>query len=364
MSGSTIAVFTLTGILAAANGANDVSKGVATLVGAGVVRYRTALAWGVLTTLLGSLLSLIIAPRMSALFTTGIVTVSPSAPFALAVLGGTIAWVSYATLMRLPVSTTHALVGAMVGAGSLAGTVLWASIWLRVAFPLLVSIAMSYLLSAILNRATRAWPQCVCVDVEQAHVGLNVLPFGGVASIAAVGSPVPKIAVTTSLHGDCAVHVQGRRYSLLDGAHWVTSGLASFARGLNDTPKIWAIGTFALTSGGLTHWQLLLIVAISMAIGGSFAGIRVAHSLARGVVRMNHREGFMANLVTAILVGGGANLGLPMSTTHVSAGAIAGIAGSSVSRLNAQTLGKFLIAWTITPAVTASIAMGAFLLLR
>jgi PiT family inorganic phosphate transporter len=363
MSGTAIAVLTLTGVLAAANGANDVSKGVATLVGAGVVRYRTALAWGVLTTLLGSFFSLVIASRMSVLFTTGIVIVSPSAPFALAVLGGTIAWVSYATLMRLPVSTTHALVGAMVGAGSLAGTILWTSIWLKVALPLLASIALSYLLSAMLNRATRAWPQCVCVDVEQAYVGLNVFLSGG-ASIVAVGAPVPKIGVTTSLHGDCAVHVQGQRYSLLNGVHWVTSGLASFARGLNDTPKIWAIGTFALTSGGSTRRELLLIVALSMAIGGSVAGIRVAHSLARGVVNMNHHEGLMANLVTAILVGGGANLGLPMSTTHVSAGAIAGIAGGSVSRLNFRTLGGFVMAWTVTPVIAATIAMAAFLLLR
>jgi len=47
MDGVTAAILLLTAGLAAANGANDVSKGVATLVGAGVTRYRTAVLWGV-----------------------------------------------------------------------------------------------------------------------------------------------------------------------------------------------------------------------------------------------------------------------------------------------------------------------------
>jgi len=40
---------------------------------------------------------------------------------------------------------------------------------------------------------------------------------------------------------------------------------------------------------------------------------------------MSHREGFIANLVTALLITAGATLGLPMSTTHVASGGIAGV---------------------------------------
>jgi PiT family inorganic phosphate transporter len=64
---------------------------------------------------------------------------------------------------------------------------------------------------------------------------------------------------------------------------------------------------------------------------------------------MNHQEGFRANLTTAILVGVGANLGLPMSTTHVATGAIAGLARGDIARLNRRTLRDFSVAWTVTP---------------
>ena len=35
-------------VLAFANGTNDVSKAIATLIGSGVTNYRTAIAWGYL----------------------------------------------------------------------------------------------------------------------------------------------------------------------------------------------------------------------------------------------------------------------------------------------------------------------------
>jgi inorganic phosphate transporter, PiT family len=91
-------------------------------------------------------------------------------------------------------------------------------------------------------------------------------------------------------------------------------------------------------------------------------GLRIARRLGEGVVRMSHVEGFKANLSTSLLVGVGANLGLPMSTTHVSTGAIAGSAGRDVGRLNRRTLRDFAIAWTLTPFVAGLVAAGVYLL--
>jgi len=79
-------------------------------------------------------------------------------------------------------------------------------------------------------------------------------------------------------------------------------------------------------------------------------------------VRMDHREGLLANLTTALLVGVGANFGLPMSTTQVSTGAIAGIAGGDTARLNRRTVRDFALAWTVTPLVAALIAGMTYLI--
>ena len=60
----------LTGVflLAFANGANDNFKGVASLFGSETTDYRTALAWGMLSTFLGSVASVILAQGLLSAF--------------------------------------------------------------------------------------------------------------------------------------------------------------------------------------------------------------------------------------------------------------------------------------------------------
>ena len=53
---------------------------------------------------------------------------------------------------------------------------------------------------------------------------------------------------------------------------------------------------------------------------------------------------------------------LPVSTTHVSAGAIAGIAGSDAGRLNRRTVRDLVLAWTVTPVVAGTISIATYLL--
>lgn len=372
MSFALAAILVLTVSLAAANGSNDDAKGVATLAGAGVTRYRFAIAWGVLATLAGSLLSLTFASSISTLFTSGIVAAPPDPAFSIAVLAGTAFWVGLATATRLPVSTTHAIVGALIGAGLLLapGSVKWLSLATKVAIPLLASVVLSYAASALLSRVARSAPQCVGLDLGPPSAveatGAAKVSGAGLAAVAGPSRPLPMDGVITSTSSTCPIHSPGTaRIGLnVNTAHWLTSGGASFARGLNDTPKIWAIGAFGLVPGMLGPSQLLVLVAVAMAFGGAVAAGRVGRQLGENVVHMSHREGFNANLVTAVLVGAGANLGLPMSMTQVSTGAISGIAGTQVRRLNVRSLRNFLIAWTATPAVAGVIALLVFFAIR
>jgi inorganic phosphate transporter, PiT family len=178
------------------------------------------------------------------------------------------------------------------------------------------------------------------------------------------GTPLVRVEVGTVT--ECRVHGKhGKRFDLtVNGLHWLSSGAASAARGLNDTPKIVAVGAFALVPAGMSSRSVLLCVAGAMAMGSILFGTRVARRLGEDVVHMDHVEGFKANLTTAALVGLAANRGLPLSTTQVSSGAIAGAAGSHPSRLNGRTLRDFAIAWTVTPLSAALVAAAVFALLR
>ncbi|MFE7368455.1 inorganic phosphate transporter [Streptomyces anulatus] len=343
------AVLVLVLILAFANGANDVPKGVATLAGCGVTKVRTALIWGTATTIAGCLLSLQFAGKMTALFSKGVVSADPTPAFAASVLIGTVAWVVLATVLKLPVSTTHALVGALLGAGALfaSSAVQWTSLLTKVVQPLLVSILVAFAVSAVLARiagaiATRAAARTSVPEREDALIGARDSRVGPEA-----GDPAE-----SGSRG-------GRGIS---AAHWLTSGLTGMARGMNDTPKIVAIGSFAMVSGMTTN-VLAVCVTIAMGVGGLLVGSRIVDRLGRDVVKMNHVEGFTANLTTAVLVGAGASQGLPMATTHVSASAIAASAGGDLSRLKGKTLRDFALAWIVTPPFAAAVAAGAYLVL-
>src|SRR5918992_4285034 len=113
-------VMVLVALLAFANGANDNCKGVATLVGYGAATPRRALTWAAMTTAAGAAVSFWLAGGLlksfngSELFAAGR---SLGGGFFIAVLSGAFGWVIFATLTGMPVSTTHAITGALTGAG-------------------------------------------------------------------------------------------------------------------------------------------------------------------------------------------------------------------------------------------------------
>jgi PiT family inorganic phosphate transporter len=77
---------------------------------------------------------------------------------------------------------------------------------------------------------------------------------------------------------------------------------------------------------------------------------------------MDEREGLSANLVTAILVLLASPLGLPVSTTHISCGALFGI-GAWNGEARWKTIGAIASTWTVTlPAAALLSALAALAL--
>ena len=162
--------------LAYANGTNDVSKAIATLVGSGITNYRTAILWGTVWTVAGAGLSAFVASAMLKTFSKGLIQAGIATPpaLALAILIGAIGWVLVASRTGLPVSTTHALTGALVGVGLVAigsDGLTWSGITQKIALPLLLSPVLALSLSLVLHPVIRfiagRWEgTCLCVMPE------------------------------------------------------------------------------------------------------------------------------------------------------------------------------------------------------
>jgi PiT family inorganic phosphate transporter len=352
-------------LLAFVNGANDNMKGVATLYGSGTLTYRGALLAGTLSTAAGSLLSARAARTLARAFSgQGLVPDDVLCPEFLVAAGAAAALtVLAATRMGLPVSTTHALVGAMVGTGLMAAGPRLGLGRLGSTFflPLLLSPAAAVLLAFPVVRAGRAagrWfsvgsVDCICVGEEWAPVGLLEQ---GASAVAATGV-ARRMTATVGATPDCTEGYHGRVIglpvqALARWSHLLSASLVGFARGLNDTPKI--LGLLAATS--LSPWDGTLLVTLAMALGGVVAARRVGETTATRITPMAPAQGLAANLVTSCLVIGASRLGLPVSTTHVATGGIIGV-GSAVRAVDRATVASIATAWITTLPLAA--ALGA-----
>ena len=351
----------LTLVVAFANGGNDVSKGIATLVGAGVTDLRRALYWGTAWTVAGGIAAAFASQGLVAVFSgNGLLAAPPTGPALLAAIAaGAIGWLIIATRTGMPVSTTHALVGGLVGAALAApgiGGVNWVVVVKKTALPLAVSPMLSLVLMMVvfplIGLAFRRFNRyCVCVE--------RTAPVVAAAGAAAV-------AQGWSLHviaaADCPPQVVAR-INAMSSLHWLSAGCTSFFRGLNDTPKILAIGVAAAATGGIgAHWFFAL-VALAMGAGSYVAGRRVTETLAAKVTRISPDDGFAGNLVTAALVGLASFLALPVSTTHVSSGAILGI-GLHRKDVRWRVVRDIGLAWVVTLPVAGTIAGMAYAAIR
>ncbi len=352
-------------LLSFANGANDNFKGVATLWGSGRTRYSRALAWATVFTFLGSLVAIWLAAGLVAKF-NGSSLLPASAytqlSFVAAVALGAALTVLLASWLGLPISTTHALTGALVGAGFLAAgfaQVQFASLSRGVVIPLLfsplVALVLTLGLVPLVSRVARlaGARDCVCVD----EPSLVSVPVGVSAASAVLAPPALRWAKSE----ECQTGGEAVRLRTEDALHWLSGAAISFARGLNDTPKIAALLFVAAAAGARLNFGM---VAAAMALGGIVGASRVARMMSKQVTPMATEEAVTANLVAASLVTLASFWALPVSTTHVTSGSIFGI--GVLRRREAQwgRVREILLSWAATLPLGALLAALSYWLLK
>jgi PiT family inorganic phosphate transporter len=289
------------------NGANANFKGVASLYGSGTTSLKTALNLGNGFTFAGSLMSYWLASGLLKSFGgRGLLSDSVvQAPFFAASVALAAAGTSFlATRFSFPVSTTHALVGALAGCGvanslfgSLQTDIRWNNLFSSFMVPMLLSPVLAIVLALVL--------------------------FWVISS---------------------SRFVSNEKSFIRDSLHFGSAGAASFARGLNDTPKMVAI---VMLLPDVNVPSAFLFVAFFMLLGGLFDARNVAETLGKKIAELSPAEGLAASLVTSILVITASLKSLPVSTTQVSVGAIAGM-GWVNRKTHWKMLGEIVLAWFTT----------------
>ena len=367
-----VLLFMVALFLAYANGANDNFKATATVYGAGVLSYRKALLLATAAQATGSAASLLLASALVKAFSgKGLVPDSAvSNPLFLTTVGIAAALtVLIATRAGLPVSTTHALIGGLVGAGLIFAPsgLAWGALGTKYFMPLLISPVLALAGAAVLYPIARRLrcalgieaQSCVCVEP-----GAELVPAApeGAAVVQRAGA-----LLTVSAEGACAGPYVGSVFGvsaqqIADSLHFCSAFSLGFARGLNDTPKVFGLLVAAQLSG--VEMRLALVcVAVVMAVGGLLHSRKLAETMGKRITPLNTGQGLLANVVASALVIGASLLGSPVSTTHVSTGAIFGI-GLSRRQANWPLVGGIVLAWVATLPLGALLAYGTGALLR
>lgn len=356
--------------LAYANGANDNFKGVATLFGSNTTNYTTAIAWATITTFAGSVCSIFLAKMLLKNFTgKGLVpdsvVISPEFVFALAI--GAAATVLFATFIGYPISTTHSITGALVGSGLMASSVgvnlakLGTAFFLPLVLSPFIALTLASILYAILH-FVRAKLGITSQSIAFIRKETEAIPsIVQTSSLAANASTKLKIGITEgNEHATYSGSLLGFRFQkMVDIAHIISSGAVSFARGLNDTPKIVAL-LLGLQVMGVSSG--MIIVAVAIAIGGLLNAKKVAITMSRKISTFNDGQGLTALIVTSFLVIISSVLAFPVSTTHVSVGSITGI-GLVNRTANKGMISSILLSWVLTLPMAAGISAMSYVVI-
>jgi len=344
-------------LLAFNNGANDNFKGFATVWGSNTLSYRQALTLATIATALGGLVSLLLAQALVQQFSgKGLVPneVAQAPEFILSVCMGAALTVMLATRLGFPVSTTHALIGGLVGAGLAlsADNLHFETLASNFLLPLLVSPILAALLGLGVYRVLRLRSKakdCVCVEapVEEAMpngVGLAAMTMATMPSVIVAddatcdqrGAPIVRLSISKTI----------------DRVHTLSAASICFARGVNDTPKLTALLLAAHVLG--TQFSVFMVV-VAMVIGGLLFSRRVAETMSKRMTRLDENSGLAANLITATLVLFASKFGLPVSTTHVSVGSIAGV-GAGSQAVDWSTVRNIVLSWAATLPLATTVA--------
>jgi PiT family inorganic phosphate transporter len=344
-------------------GANDVANNVGPAVGSKAITLGGALVIAAVCEAAGALLAggdVVGTIRSGIIDPGGLPAGDAFVWLMMAALLASALWLNFATAMGAPVSTTHAIVGALIGAGAAAAgfeVVHWQKMGEIVASwvisPALGGIFAAIFLYFIKRRITYQadmgqaaarivpWLVAAMVWVFSAYLLLKgfsklwKVPFwGGVALGLIPALPVQRILAWRFRANPIEDTKEGVN-QLFTVPLIFAAALLSFAHGANDVAN--AIGPLAAITDALaTHvgqisekaaiplW-VMAIGAIGISLGLALYGPKVIRTVGSEITELDKMRAFCIALSAAFTVIVASHLGLPVSSTHIAVGGVFGV---------------------------------------
>jgi len=386
-------------------GANDVANAMGTSVGSKAITLKQAIIIAGVLEFLGAVL---FGQEVTSTLSTKIVNPALFATTPQTLVMGMIAvlisggvWLQIATARGLPVSSSHAIVGAIAGFSWVAlgvGAIDWSSIGL---------ITIGWILTPIISGAIAAgfysliqhwifnqphplnqlqewipWLSTILLSV----FGVIVLPtITQPLSLFLVeqGFNIPAHDITLFTGGIALIsltviswrqlansQIEPKIQGLFAKFQVLSACFVAFAHGSNDVGN--AIAPLAVISYINQHdrvpsdeltiplW-ILVLGAMGIVAGLAVWGKKVIATIGENIISLEPSSGFSAELATAITILLASYLGLPVSTSHALVGGVVGIGlVQNIKSIKFSTIQNIAAAWLITVPISAALSATIF----
>lgn len=298
------------------NGLHDSSNIVSTVISSRALKPRTTLILTAIGEFIGPFLfGVAVAKTVGKdLLLTEFITLE----IMIAALAGAIIWNLVTWYMGIPSSSSHALIGGLLGAAiSAKGLVV-------VQAPGLIKILIVLLISPILG-------------LLAGYVITKLVFFLSKSATPKVNNLFKRMQIATSF------------------------GLA-ISHGANDAQKTMGVITLALFVANeintfIVPTWVIIASATAIAIGTSFGGWRLIHTLGGRIIKVRPVHGFSAQIGGASVILTAALFGGPVSTTQVMSSSIMGAgAAERVNMVRWQVAQDLMIAWVLTIPISGFVA--------
>lgn len=351
------------GYMAMNIGANDVANNMGPAVGSGALTLGWAIVIAAVFEAMGAIVAggAVVGTIKGGIIDTNAIADAQRFTWVMfsALLAGAL-WLNLATMLGAPVSTTHSIIGAVMGAGIAAGgwgLVNWGTIGAIVASwvisPLMGGVIAAVFLYAIKYTITyKGDKNQAAARMVPVLVALMAWAFGTFMLLKGV-SQVIKLSFATSVMGGLVIALLVYLFlrapiarkalnqpNSKDGVNalftWplvFAAALLCFAHGANDVAN--AIGPLAaiyeafvsgeVATRAMTPLWIMLLGALGLSVGLALYGSRLILTVGKEITELDRMRAYSIAMAATITVIVASHLGMPVSTTHVTIGAVFGV---------------------------------------